>query len=185
MSDQGTFGPFTTHVDSAGQEPTMTLDVGKDARTVQLGMDRLVLELPVDDVRSGVVVLSGSLAVTVPEQLDLAGFLLSVNGQVSRTPGTQAVVTAAIGGSVQVLEGPLLSVSGVPENAGDTSEFLTTTDFTLTCHTLDFNPVNLGVPPFQPLPPIPITVSLQARCRLPEEAVNMNISTVTVSVLSF
>jgi hypothetical protein len=185
MSDQPTFGPFTIHVDSAGQEPTITIDVAKDGRAAQLGMDKLVLELPAGDVRSGVVVLSGSLAVTVPERLNLVGFLLSVDGQVSRTPGTQTLVSAAIGGSSQVLEGPLLSISGVPENAEETDDFLTTTDFALTCHTLDFNPVNLGVAPHQPLPPIPITVVLQGRCRLPEETVNMSITTVTVSVLSF
>jgi hypothetical protein len=163
----------------------MSFDVSDNGRAAEMVMDRLVLRLPVDDTRTGVVMLAGSLAVSVPERFDLVGFMFTINGQVTRTPGTQTLVTAAIGGDVRVLEGPLLATAGVPENAEDTDEFLTETDFMLSCHSIDFNPSSLGQPPYQPLPPIPIAVTMQARCRLPEEVVEMNISSIAVSMLLF
>ena len=186
MTDPIQFGPWTSFVDSTGQAPNMTRL--EDERTIQFQMDRLELTIAGDSgPAAAAAVLSGGLDLTMPAQLDVAGLMLLVSGQITRTAGTQAQVTAALGSTVRSVEFPQLAPAGTP--TGEAAEGLTpdqlrpTTDFTVVCFLIDQNPDAVGAPPFPPFPAVPITVSMHARCRFPDEAAVMNVSTMTVGVL--
>ena len=60
---------------------------------------------------------------------------------------------------------------------------VTGSDFSLECFTSDYNPAMKGVPPYPPLPPFPVTVSMQARRRTAGEAIDISITDFTVIVV--
>jgi hypothetical protein len=134
--------------------------------------------------------MAGELTVSVPEQLDLIGFLLVVNGHIERTPGTQAVVMCALGSASRSNEWPLSSIAGAVsspnsnpgDGAADDASMLDA-EFRLEAFMSDFNPAMVGEPPFPPLPAFPITMSAQARRRAVDEAVGLTITDFRVIIL--
>jgi len=98
-----------------------------------------------------------------------------VNGHLEKTPGSEAVVTCSIGHGTQSLSWPL----AYPRDRDP----VTGSDFHLECFTSDYNPATVGVPPYPPLPPFPVTLSMQARRRTADEAVVMDLTDFTVVLL--
>jgi hypothetical protein len=183
------WGSWTTYYDSAGQAPTMLRSDADDGLSVSFTMDRLTMSLQggEDAPFAGAVGLSGGLSVSVPEEFNLVGFLLVVNGHLEKTDGSQALLTCSIGHGAHSVEWPLVSIAGAEspgpsrtrgEGPGEVSTL--SSDFRVECFTSDFNPAMVGVPPFPPLPPFPITVSMQARRRAADEAVDLGVTDFSV-----
>jgi len=170
--------PWTSYYDSAGQAPGMVTNVAGDNLSVQFMLDRLTLSLQggQDAPFAGAAGLSGALSVDVPPALNMLGFLLVVNGHLEKTAGSQAVVTCSIGHDTQTQSWPL----GRPALDRDP---VTGSDFSLECFTSDYNPAMIGVPPYPPLPPFPITVSMQARRRTADQAVVISVTDFTVILI--
>lgn len=96
-----------------------------------------------------------------------------VNGHLEKTAKSQAAVTCSIGHGTQSQSWPL----GIPSRDRDP---VTGSDFSLECFTSDYNPTMVGVPPYPPLPPFPVTLSMQARRRTADEAIVISITDFTV-----
>jgi hypothetical protein len=189
MTAYAKWGSWTTYYDSAGQVPSMSRSIADDGLSVQFNMDRLLVSLQGDSDApfAGTVGLSGELSVNVQEEFDLMGFLLVVRGDIEKTDGSQGLVTCSIGHGTQSFEWPLVSVAGtLSPGPSDTTEerrgeaSVLSSDFRVECFTSDFNPAILGVPPYPPMPPFPITISLQARRRLADEAVEIGVTDFSV-----
>jgi hypothetical protein len=184
--------PLTFFYDSAGQESSMVTTVADDGSSVKFLLDRLTISLNSNDAPfSGAVGLSGALSVTLPEELNLLGFLLAVNGHIDRTEGSQAVVTCSVGHGTQSVQWPLVSVAGTPtptmprSRSADAEESrILSSEFRIECFTSDFNPSAVGVPPFAALPPFPITVSLQTRRRAADEAIDIAVTDISVILVT-
>ncbi len=183
--DIPTWGQWTSHYDPANQAASMVDSVADDGLSVNFTLDRLTLLLQgaQDSPFAAALGMAGQLTVSLPETLDLIGFLLVLNGHVERTPGSQAVIACSIGHGARSLEWPLTSVAGAPsaplpetsaEDAGEAS--ILEADFRLECFTSDFNPATVGKPPFPPLPAFPITMSMQARRRAADEVIGLTIT---------
>jgi hypothetical protein len=172
------WAPWTSYYDSAGQGPSMVANVAGDGLNGQYRLDRFSLSLQggQDAPFAGAAGLSGALSVDVPPDFYMVGFLLLVNGHLEKTAGSQAVVTCSIGHGTQSLSW-LLAIGG-----GDRDP-VTGSDFRLECFTSDYNPVMVGVPPYPPLPPFPVTLSMQARRRTVDEAVDIDVTDFTVVLL--
>jgi hypothetical protein len=171
------WGPWTSSYDSAGQAPAIVTSVAADGRNVRFGLDRFVLSLQGDQDApfAGAVGLSGTLAVDVPPDVNMAGFLLVVNGHLEKTPASQATVTCSAGYGTQSQSWPL----AYPTDRDP----VTGSDFHLECFTDDYNPATVGVPPYPPLPPFPVTLSMQARRRTAADAVDISVTDFTVFLL--
>jgi len=172
--------PWTSYYDSAGQAPGMVANVAGDGLNVQYLLDRFTLSLQgsQDTPFAGAVGLSGALTVDVPPDFNMAGFLLLVNGHLEKTDGSQAAMTCSIGHGTQSLSWPLAIGSSNPDR-----DPVTGSDFRLECFTSDYNPAMVGVSPYPPLPPFPITLAMQARRRTADEAVDISVTDFTVVLL--
>jgi len=171
------WAPWTSYYDSTGQGPHMVATVAGDGLNAQFLLDRLTLSLQggQDAPFAGAAGLSGALSVDVPPDFNMAGFLLVVNGHLEKTPGSQAVVTCSIGHGTQSLSSPL----AYPRDRDP----VTGSDFHLEIFTSDYNPATVGQPPYPPLPPFPVTLSIQARRRTADEAVDISVTDFTVILL--
>jgi len=179
------WGAWTTQYDSVGQAPTMTRFDDETGLIVAFTMDRLELDLAAgqDAPFAGAVGLSGQLAVNIPDEFPLLGFLLVVNGQITRTPGIEATVTCSLGPTSRALEWPVDRPGGLedppPSDTGDdgavSDDELFDRGFSVQCLTLDNRPGAVGAAPFPPVPPVPVTVSLQARRRFADEFAHLTI----------
>lgn len=187
------WGPLTALYDSAGQAPTIVATVADDGLSVGFLPDRLTISLDSgpEVPFAGAVGLSGTLSISVPEELNLLGFLLVVSGHIDKTDGSQALLTCAIGHGTHSIEWPLVSMAGArdpdpskttEEQPGEISVF--SSDFRVECFTSDFNPAMVGIPPFPPLPPFPVTLSMQARRRAADESVGLTVTDFSVLVVT-
>ena len=172
------WAPWTSYYDSAGQAPGMVTDVAGDNLSVQFMLDRLTLSVQggQDAPFAGAAGLSGALSVNVSPDFSMLGFLLVVNGHLEKTAKSQAVVTCSIGHGTQSQSWPL----GIPSRDRDP---VTGSDFSLECFTSDYNPAMVGVPPYPPLPPFPVTLNMQARRRTADEAIVISITDFTVILI--
>ncbi|HEY2279069.1 MAG TPA: hypothetical protein VGI00_11985 [Streptosporangiaceae bacterium] len=172
------WAPWTSYYDSAGQGPDMVTKVAGGGLSVQFLLDRFTLSVQGDQDApfAGAAGLSGALSVDVPPDFNLLGFLLVVNGHVEKTVKSQATVTCSIGHGTQSQSWQL----GIPAGDGD---LVTGSDFSLECFTSDYNPATVGVPPYPPLPPFPVTVSMQARRRTADEAIDISVTDFTVILI--
>jgi hypothetical protein len=178
-------GAWTTLYDSAGQAPNMIRSDSANGLFVSFKMDRMSMTLQGDEDApfAGAIGLSGTLSASMPEDFELLGFLLVVNCHVAKTAGSQALVACSIGHGTDAVAWPVGSPEGTPsvglsrtreEPANEDSLF--EKDFRMECFTSDFNPAMVGVPPHPPLPPFPITMSMQARRRAADETVYIGIT---------
>jgi hypothetical protein len=184
--DAPAWGSWTTFYDSAGQAPSMTRGDSEDGLVVSFGMDRMQVSLQGDKDApfAGTIGLSGSLTPSIPDEFFLVGLLLVVNGELSRSLGSEAVVTGSIGSAAHSVEWPIANPAGTPnlepsrtaEEAPFPEGSILETGFRVECFTRDTRPGAVGLPPFPPLPPLPITISLQARRRFVDEFVNATIT---------
>jgi hypothetical protein len=172
------WAPWTSYYDSAGQAPGMVTHVASDSLSVQFLLDRLTLSLQggQDAPFAGAAGLSGALSVDVPPSFNMMGFLLLVNGHLEKTAASQAMVTCSIGHATQFLSWPF----ALPAQDRDP---VTGSDFRLECFSSDYNPTMVGVPPYPPLPPFPVTVSMQTSRRTADEAIDISITDFTVILL--
>jgi hypothetical protein len=180
------WGSWTTFYDSVDQAPSMARGDSEDGLVVSFGMDRLQLSLQGGENApfAGAIGLSGSLTPSIPDEFLLVGFLLVVNGELSRSLGSEAVVTGSIGSATHSVEWPIANPAGTPnlgrsrmgEEGPIPEGSILETGFRVACFTRDTRPGAVGVPPFPPLPPLPITVSMQARRRFVDEFVNVMIT---------
>lgn len=183
------WGPLITFYDPAGQVPGMVRTVADDGLSISFLLDRMTVSMSggAGGAFAGAVALSGALSVTVPEDLDLLGFLLVVNGHVDRTAGSQAVVSCCLGHGANSVVWPLASLAGTPTpdpaRPGTDRGSVASEEFRVECFTSDGNPALVGVAPFPPLAPIPFTLSAQARRRVADEAVDIGITDFTVIVM--
>ena len=177
------WGEWTTFYDSAGQVPTMTRNDSEDGLVASFGMDRLELNVQggPDAPFAGAMGLSGSLSVTMPDDYPLVGFLLIVRGHLVQSLGSEAAVSYSIGHATKSIEWPLGSVSGLKAPGPDAGEepfpegsFLDTS-FNAVSFLEDTRPGGVGQPPFPQLPPLPITISAQARRRFVDESIILTI----------
>lgn len=177
-TDGPAWGAWTTLYDPVGQEPSMARFDDETGLIVNFGTDRLELDLGSgEDVPfAGAVGLSGALAVSIPDEFPLLGFLLIVNGQITKTLGVEATVTCSLGHTSHAIEWPVDRPGGLEdpppsdtESGEAVSNDLFDRGFSVQCLMLDNRPGAVGAPPFPPVPPVPITVSLQARRRFVDE----------------
>jgi hypothetical protein len=101
-----------------------------------------------------------------------------VNGHLEKTVKSQAAVTCSIGHGTQSQSWPL----GIPARDRDRDP-VTGSDFSLECFTSDYNPAMVGVAPYPPLPPFPVTLSMQARRRTADDAIVISITDFTVILI--
>jgi hypothetical protein len=185
-TDGPAWGAWTTHYDPVGQAPSMTRFDDESGLIVSLGMDRLELDLRSgrDEPFTGAIGLSGALAVRVPDEFPLLGFLLIVNGQVTRTPGVEATVTCSLGHTSHAIEWPVDRPGGLqdppPSDTGGedalSDDEVFDRGFSVQCLMLDNRPGSVGAAPFPPVPPVPVTVGLQARRRFADEFAHLTIT---------
>jgi hypothetical protein len=184
-TDPPAWGAWTTHYDPVGQAPTMTRFDDESGLIVSLGMDRLELDLRSgqDEPFTGAIGLSGALEVSIPDQFPLLGFLLIVNGQITKTLGVEATVTCSLGHTSHAIEWPVDRPGGLkdpPPDAGDEEAFsddeVFDRGFSVQCLMLDNPPGAVGAAPFPPVPPVPVTVGLQARRRFGDEFAHLTIT---------
>jgi hypothetical protein len=185
-TDGPAWGAWTTHYDPVGQAPSMTRFDDESGLIVSLGMDRLELDLRSgqDEPFTGAIGLSGALAVGVPDEFPLLGFLLIVNGQITKTPGVEATVSCSLGHTSHAIEWPVDRPGGLqdppPSDTGG-DEALSDDEvfdrgFSVQCLMLDNRPGAVGAAPFPPVPPVPVTVGLQARRRFADEFAHLTIT---------
>ena len=191
-AEKPAWGPWTTFYDSVGQAPNMTRGDSEDGLVVSFGMDRMVMEIQGDQDApfAGGFGLSGALSVSMPDDFSLLGFLLIVRGFIAKSARSQATVSCSIAHSTHSIEWPFHSAVRVtppkvggttpkPSDAGEgpspEGSFLET-DVIVNCFVGDTRPGGVGQPPFPQLPPLPITVAVQARRRFVDEAVIVNIT---------
>lgn len=190
MTRTTTVPTWATSYDSLAQAPSLVMTSGVGELGIQMLPDRLVLDLRGDNgtPMAGSFGLSGTLTFDVPEDLRLAGLLLVVDGFVSRTPGTQVALMCAIGSATTTREWRQLSVAGAvtpdPSAKDGGSSDVVEEDFRIECFVPEFNPTSVGVAPFAPLPPVPVTLSVQARVRAADESLHVDISAIEVLVLT-
>lgn len=184
-TDVSTWSAFAADYDPAGQTASMAQSVAEDGSSVNFTLDRLTMLLQGDQGSpfAAALGMGGQLAVSVPEELDLIGFLLVVNGHVERTPGSQAVVACSIGHGARSIEWPLESIAGAPSGDNRDEVSFADADFRLECFTSDFNPAMVGQPPFPPLPAFPITMTMQARRRAVDESIGLTITDFRVIIV--
>jgi hypothetical protein len=177
------WGEWTTFYDSAGQVPTMIRNDSEDGLVASFGMDRLELNVQggPDAPFAGAMGLSGSLSVNMPDEYPLVGFLLIVRGQLIKSLGSGAAVSWSIGHATKSVEWPLGGASGLaaPDPDAEDASFpqgsFLETGFNVTCFLDDTRPGAVGQPPYPQLPPLPITISAQARRRFVDESVILSI----------
>jgi hypothetical protein len=184
-TDAPAWGDWTTHYDPVGQASTMTRFDDESGLIVSFGMDRLELDLGSgqDAPFAGAVGLSGALAVRIPDEFPLLGFLLIVNGQITKTPGVEATVTCSLGPTSRSIEWLVDRPGGLPDpppsdavgNQAVADDELFDRGFSMQGLMLDNRPGAVGAAPFPPVPPVPITVSLQARRRFMDEFAHLTI----------
>jgi hypothetical protein len=185
-TDGPAWGAWTTHYDSVGQAPSMTRFDDESGLIVNFGMDRLELELGAgqDEPFTGAIGLSGALAVSIPDEFPLLGFLLIVNGQITKTPGVEATVTCSLGHTSHAIEWPVDRPGGLKDpppsdTGGDealSDDEIFDRGFSVQCLVLDNRPGAVGAAPFPPVPPVPVTVGLQARRRFADEFAHLTIA---------
>jgi hypothetical protein len=184
-TDAPAWGAWTTHYDSVGQAPSMTRFDDETGLIVNFGMNRLELDLGSgqDEPFAGAIGLSGALAVSIPDEFPLLGFLLIVNGQITKTPGIEATVTCSLGHTSHAIEWPVDRPGGLqdapPSDTGDeaiSDDQILDRGFSVQSLMLDNRPGAVGAAPFPPVPPVPVTVSLQARRRFADEFAHLTIT---------
>jgi len=190
--DAPAWGHWTTFYDSLGQAPSMGRSDSEDGLVASFTMDRMVMEIQGDQDApfAGGFGLSGALSVSMPDDFSLLGFLLIVRGTIVKSPRSQAAVSCSIAHSTHSIEWPFHSavrvtppkVGGTTPKPSDAEEepspegsFLET-DFIVNCIVGDTRPGGVGQPPFPQLPPLPITIAVQARRRFVDEAIIINIT---------
>jgi hypothetical protein len=177
------WGAWTTFYDSAGQVPTMARADSEDGIVASFGMDRLELNVGGDQDApfAGAMGLSGSLSVTMPDEYPLLGFLLIVRGNLLKSLGSEAAVSYSIGHATKSIEWPLGSVSGLKDPGPDAGEeplpegSILDISFNAVSFLEDTRPGGVGQPPYPQLPPLPITISAQARRRFVDESIILTI----------
>jgi hypothetical protein len=185
------WGEWTTFYDSAGQVPTMARSDSEDGLVVEFGMDRLELNVQggPDAPFAGALGLSGSLSVTMPDEYPLVGFLLIVSGNLDKSLGSAAAVSCSLGHTTKSIEWPVGRPEGLtdPKSLGPDKPFpegsFLETGFNVVCFVDDTRPGGVGQPPYPQLPPLPITVSMQARRRFVDEAVILSVTGFQVLVV--
>jgi hypothetical protein len=170
------WAPWTSYYDPAGQGPNIVTHVADDGLNMKFLLDRLAVSMDgsADSPFTGATALSGAVAVDLPETFDLLGFVLIANGHLEKTPGSQALVTCSIGLGTQSLPWPPTTASNADRNAGGGS------DFQAECFTSASNPALVGAAPFPPLPPVPITITIQASRSTADDAIIIDITDFTV-----
>jgi hypothetical protein len=186
------WGPWTTFYDSVGQAPNMTREDSEDGLVVGFTMDRMFISLQGDQDApfAGAIGLSGALSPSMPDEFPLLGFVLVVNGQLTRSLGGEAAASCSIGHATHSIEWPIADPAGSPSPGPSRTEeeslpegSILDTGFSLECFTRDSRPGAVGLPPFPPLPPLPITVNMQARRRFVGELVDIRITGFDVLVV--
>lgn len=125
----------------------------------------------------------------MPDEYPLVGFVLIVSGLLTKSLGSEAAVSCSIGHAAKSVEWPLGRPAGLKAVEPDAGEkpfpegsFLET-GFNVVCFVNDTRPGGVGQPPYPQLPPLPITVSMQARRRFVDEAVILNVTEFQVLVV--
>jgi len=174
-----TWGPWTTYFDSAGVAPRMEQSVTDDGFAVTFDLTGTGLSLVIggeDASVAGAAGLAGALPVDFPKEYDLAGFRLAVNlGDLAMSRRSEALFTCSIGHSSTSMELPPSFLSDFRRD--QTSPVAGS--FEPECFTGDENTIIGGTP----LPPLPITLSMQARSWGANEFVNMQVTRFTVQLL--
>jgi hypothetical protein len=190
--DAPAWGQWTTFYDSLDQVPSMVRSDSEDGLVVGFDMDRMVMEIGGDQDApfAGGFALSGALSVSMPDDFSLLGFLLIVRGTIVKSPRSQAAVSCSIAHSTHSIEWSFHSavvvtpptVGGTTPKPSDAEEepspegSLLETDFIVNCIVGDTRPGGVGQPPFPQLPPLPITITVQARRRFVDEFVHVTIT---------
>ncbi|HEX4254673.1 MAG TPA: hypothetical protein VH089_06280 [Streptosporangiaceae bacterium] len=183
------WAPWTSFYDPTGQGPNLTPQLAADGHAVSFELNDFLLSLPgqgtgEDAVLVAATALSGALSVGLPASYNLAGFLLVVRGNLEGSALTEAAVSCAIGHSTQSLSWPPpASPTGAwsGSRSGRDGAPTLATDFSLQCFTNDTSPGGAGES--TSLPPIPITLSMQARRRTADELIIVQIESIDVVML--
>ncbi len=190
------WAPWTTYYDPAGQASVMFAGLAADGLSVAYQLNNFTLSLQggPDVPLASATALSGVLSVDLPTTVNLAGFLLAINGTAWKTARSEAVVTCSIGHTTQYLQLPPTSPtrtersaapadSGTDDPADTGTDAIIESDFSLECFTSDLNPAAIGSAPCPPLAPLPVTVSMQARRATADQDILVTISDFSVIML--
>jgi hypothetical protein len=195
------WAPWTTYCDPASQGPSLSPSVSVGGDVAAFGLNDFILSLVggQDVPLAGATALSGAVSVDVPSDYNLEGFLLVVRGVIDATARTEAVVSCSIGHSTHFLQWPP-PANAEPDRSGSRPATtatdrsgsqadadphpITSWDFGLECFTSDQRPGAQGVSN-SPLPPLPITLSMQGRRRTADENISIDLQSFTVTLLGF
>lgn len=182
-----TWGNWVTHVDSAGQAPAMSVAFNQPANTARsILFDRMVIAL--NDARqynvAGGIALAGHFPLELPDEFPLAGFLLIVRGQVTKSHRASAILTGSIGGRAFAREWPATGARFVIGDDGKPApEQPDIEEFVITCFS-DEQHLAVGDPPkFPPVAPLTISLNLQARRPSGEDAVMVQVDSIDITML--
>lgn len=182
-----TWGTWVTHVDSAGQAPTMSVAFNQPVNTTgSILFDRMVIAL--NDTRqynlAGGIALAGHFPLELPDEFPLAGFLLIVRGQITKSHRASAILTGSIGGRAFARDWPATGPSFVIGDDGKpTLQPLDMQEFVITCFS-DEQHLAVGDPPkFPPMPPVTLSLGLQARRPSSDDTVMLQVDGIDITML--
>jgi hypothetical protein len=160
--------------------------VAEDGHAVSYELNDFVLTLADDPGAglAGAIALSGALAVELPADYNLAAFLLVLRGHLEATAQTEAVVSCSIGHSTRSLSWPppaSLDAAGSGSVSAADGKPAVNPELTLECFSSDTSLASLGVS--NSFPPVPITLSIQARRRTADELILVQIESIDVIML--
>lgn len=182
-----TWGTWVTKYDSAGQAPTMSVGFNAPANTVvTILFDRMVIAL--NDTKqcnlAAGIGLAGYFPLALPDEFPLAGYLMIVRGQIIKSHRTSAILTGAIGGRAFARDWPATGPSFVVGSDGKPEpQPLDVQEFAITCFSAEQH-LAVGDPPkFPPVPPVTVSLGLQARRPSSDDAVMLQVESLDISML--
>jgi len=179
------WGNWVTHVDSTNSAASISKALKTANTTAVVLFDRMLLRLQGKAAGSlaSSAAFAGHCPIKLPPGFPLNGFGMIVRGSVSKTSGSDAILTMSIGGDTRVHSWPRTSkvINGATKQQLDPVK---TYDFDLTCFSLEQN-LAVGNPPTWPaLPPLSLSLGLAARRRTVDEEVLLEISNLEISIFS-
>lgn len=181
------WGTWVTHFDPVDQASTMSISFNEPNNTIaSIFFDRMVLSLQGNDQykMAGSIGLAGHFPLVLPDEFQLAGYLLILRGIVIKSPDASALLTASVGERAIAQEWPTTGKTiqvggGKSEPPSDLQEM----HFDITCFTGDQH-LAVGQPPkFPPTPPLTLSIGMQARRRSVEASIEMHLESIDISML--
>ncbi|MBI4941707.1 MAG: hypothetical protein HY830_13250 [Actinobacteria bacterium] len=184
-------------IDSAGLIPGLSIEPASDGLVMTAGFSTPFLAAGDGQPLASVAAFGGSFSIEMTDDFPLAGFMLLVRGDLTKTKGSSVSLTCSVGQGVHTRHWPMSKASSSPgrgdrrrDEPADPTDFVTVDDpldvndfFSIECFASDFHPSLVGAPPYPAFPPLPVTLTAQARCRADFDHVRLDIINIDIKVL--